>query len=96
MTAADGKNTNACVDGTCEVVVSPGARFRVNTNNGGSTMSVVDAGPDGVTLGITSDTGFSSSIGSGPGAGEFGEFNGVSLAVKAARGTTAVLRLARR
>jgi hypothetical protein len=28
MTAADGKNTNACVDGTCEVFVSPGAQFR--------------------------------------------------------------------
>jgi hypothetical protein len=93
MTAADGRKTSACRDGSCEVLVSTGTRLPFTTSNGPGTVVVDAIGPDGVVLMLSA--GVSGQISSGPTSGEFASLNDVKFTVVAAREGSGVLRLTR-
>jgi hypothetical protein len=93
MTAADGRKTSACRDGSCEVLVSTGTRVPFTTSNGPGSAVVDAIGPEGVVLMLSA--GITGQIGSGPTAGEFAALNDVKFTVVAARAGSGVLRLTR-
>ncbi|TDC41375.1 hypothetical protein E1281_37440 [Actinomadura sp. KC345] len=61
-TAADGRDLDACRDGTCEVVVKEGDTLRFNDKVGNDPLSIVSAGS---TFTVTDPSGFTASIGGG-------------------------------
>ncbi|GID11037.1 hypothetical protein [Actinocatenispora rupis] len=93
MRARDGRNTAACADGTCEVLVEAGTSFRFADRNGGGTVTVDSVGAAGID--ITLAAGVSGAIGSGPRQGRFASLNDVRFEAVAVRGGLGVLRLVR-
>lgn len=93
MTAADGRKTSACRDGSCEILVTPGTRLRFTTSNGAGDAVVDSIGPEGIALML--NAGITGEISSGPAAGEFATLNDVKFTLVAAREGSGVLRLTR-
>lgn len=93
LRARDGRNTAACGDGSCEVLVSAGTRFGYADANGGGTVQVDSVRPAGLTLTLVA--GVSGTISSGPYQGRFATLNDVRFEAVAVRGGTGVLRLVR-
>lgn len=94
MTAADGRNTRACLDGRCEVLVSVGTRITFTHSNGRAVLDIIAIGPSGLTMTLVS-TALTGNIESGPLRGQFMKLNDVGISALAVRGTAAVLRLTR-
>ncbi|MBB4688381.1 lipoprotein [Amycolatopsis jiangsuensis] len=93
MTAADGRKTSACRDGSCEILVTAGTSVPFTTYNGSGSAMVDSVGPEGIVL--TVSAGISGQFTSGPSAGQFAELNDVKFVLAAARAGRGVLRLTR-
>lgn len=93
MTAADGRKTSACRDGSCEVLVSAGTRVSFTTSIGPGAIVVDAVGPDGIV--VTLDSGIVGQLSSGPTVSEFFALNDVKFTAVAAREGVGVLRLTR-
>jgi hypothetical protein len=86
LTAADGRNLNACADGTCEVFVQSGD---VLPNAVGSVTITVENGT--VAIADVSAGGMSSSMTGIPGSTQ--QINNQAFLIVAVQGTQGVLRL---
>lgn len=84
--AADGRNLNACADGTCEVFVQSGD---VLPNAVGSVMVTVENGT--VAISDVSAGGMSSSLSGAPGSTQ--QINNQVFLIVAVQGAQGVLRL---
>ncbi|MGH3663464.1 MAG: hypothetical protein ACRDT8_25765 [Micromonosporaceae bacterium] len=95
MTAADGADTDACHDGSCEVRVSDGDQFSFKAGNGLVARAHINSvSEDGFNVVITSDFGVVGGD-SGPRQAQFLGLNSVHVIAVAARKGVGVLRLER-
>ncbi|WP_399888121.1 hypothetical protein ACGH7X_24995 [Streptomyces sp. BBFR51] len=68
--AADGRNTDACTDGNCEITVTKPVTIRFKGPDGtAATLSVTEVGPDKIEYEVKSGNGQSKGGASGAGQG---------------------------
>jgi hypothetical protein len=86
--AADGYNTKACFDGTCEVAIPSPMTIAVDSRFGFSHFKVTHIGSGGVTVEASAGGTF---LQSGVSPGGTAGLNGLSIRVKSVTGHTAIL-----